>query len=78
MKVVPWTVNNVQDMEMLYAMGVDGMISDKPWILRAFLEKKGAKLNPINKVAVKKYHLEPNHIDTEENKRIEGGLDAAY
>lgn len=78
MKVVPWTVNNVQDMEMLYAMGVDGMISDKPWILRAFLEKKGAKLNPVTKVAVQKYHLEPNHIDTEENKRIEGGLDAAY
>lgn len=78
MKVVPWTVNNVQDMEMLYAMGVDGMISDKPWILRAFLEKKGAKLNPVTKVAVQKYHLEPNHLDTEENKRIEGGLDAAY
>ena len=31
-----------------------------------------------NKVAVQKYHLEPNHIDTEENKCIEGGLDAAY
>ena len=42
------------------------------------MEKKGDKLNPVTKVAVQKHHLEPNHIDTEENKRIEGGLDAAY
>lgn len=78
MKVVPWTVNDVNDMEMLYAMGVDGMISDKPWILRHFLELKHAKLNPTTPVAVQKYHLDPNHRDTEANKKIEGGLDAAY
>lgn len=78
MKVVPWTVNNIADMDMMYSMGVDGMISDKPWILRAYLEKKGAKLRPTMEVASKKYHLEPNHIDTAENKKIEGGLDAAY
>ena len=78
MKVVPWTVNSVNDMAMLYDMGVDGMISDKPWILRSFLEKRGAKLNPTVKVAVPKYHLEPNHRDTAENKKIEGGLDAAF
>ena len=78
MKVVPWTVNNVSDMEMLYTMGVDGMISDKPWILRAYLEKVGAKLRPTTPVAVQKYHLEPNHISTAADKRIEGGLDAAF
>lgn len=78
MKVVPWTVNSVTDMAMMYDMGVDGMISDKPWILRAFLEKRGAKLRPTVKVAVPKYHLEPNHRDTAENKKIEGGLDAAF
>lgn len=78
MKVVPWTVNHVNDMAMLYDMGVDGMISDKPWILRSYLEKRGAKLQPTTEVAVPEYHLEPNHRETAENQKIEGGLDAAY
>lgn len=30
MKVVPWTVNNESDMEMMLDMGVDGMISISP------------------------------------------------
>ena len=30
MKVVPWTVNNEKDMNMLLDMGVDGIISYKP------------------------------------------------
>jgi len=29
-RVVPWTVNEVQDMEMLIDMGVDGIITDYP------------------------------------------------
>jgi glycerophosphoryl diester phosphodiesterase len=29
-KVVPWTVNNVEDMEKMIAIGVDGLISDYP------------------------------------------------
>ncbi|MCU0469693.1 MAG: glycerophosphodiester phosphodiesterase [Arcicella sp.] len=29
-KVVPWTVNNVEDMEKMIAIGVDGIISDYP------------------------------------------------
>lgn len=44
MKVVPWTVNSPQDMEMLLAMGVDGIISDKPQVLRELLIKKGIKV----------------------------------
>ncbi|MCR5176296.1 MAG: glycerophosphodiester phosphodiesterase [Anaerovibrio sp.] len=77
MKVVPWTVNSLEAMDQLYNMGVDGMISDKPWILRAYLEKKGAKLRPTKKVAVAKYHLEPNHREISTDK-MAGGTDAAY
>ena len=74
--VVPWTVNDVSDMEMLYAMGVDGIISDKPWLLRSFLESKGAKLynrHPFSS----KYHLDKNHIEVATDKAV-GGADAAY
>jgi glycerophosphoryl diester phosphodiesterase len=41
MKVVPWTVNNPDKMNMLIDMGVDGIITDKPWILRELLIKRG-------------------------------------
>ena len=37
MKIVPWTVNSKKDMVTMLDMGVDGMISDKPWILRELL-----------------------------------------
>jgi glycerophosphoryl diester phosphodiesterase len=30
MKVIPWTVNNKKDIDVLLAMGVDGLISDYP------------------------------------------------
>ena len=77
MKVVPWTVNDPKDMAMLYDMGVDGMISDKPWILRSFLEKRGAKLRPTRQFE-SEYHLDKDHQDTPENQKVQGGLDAAY
>lgn len=41
LKIVPWTVNNPQKMRMLLDMGVDGMISDKPWLLRQVLIERG-------------------------------------
>lgn len=41
MKVVPWTVNDAAKMNMLIDMGVDGIITDKPWILRDILLKRG-------------------------------------
>ena len=76
MKVVAWTVNSVSDMEMIYAMGVDGIISDKPWLLRSFLESKGANLCDKYPFA-SKYHLDTDHIDVAPEKVIDGA-DSAY
>lgn len=77
MKVVPWTVSNVRDMAMLYDMGVDGIISDKPWLLRAFLEKRGARLHDRRSFK-SEYLLKPDHNETDDSRKAEGGLDAAY
>ncbi len=77
MKVVPWTVNSVKSMSMLYDMGVDGIISDKPWLLRSFLEKRGAKLRPVHPFA-SKYHLDKDHQETPANIKAEKALNAAY
>jgi glycerophosphoryl diester phosphodiesterase len=41
LSVVPWTVNTEQDMERLLDINVDGMTTDRPDLLRAFLERKG-------------------------------------
>jgi glycerophosphoryl diester phosphodiesterase len=46
LRVVPWTVNEPEDMERLLAFGVDGMVSDRPDVLRALLERKGVALPP--------------------------------
>ena len=35
MKIIPWTVNNLQRMEELVEMGVDGIITDYPDIAKA-------------------------------------------
>jgi glycerophosphoryl diester phosphodiesterase len=39
--VVPWTVNDPKDMERAIALGVDGLITDRPDLLRSVLESKG-------------------------------------
>lgn len=39
--VIPWTVNDPKDMETLIALGVDGIISDRPDLLRSVLQEKG-------------------------------------
>jgi len=39
--VVPWTVNDPKDMERVLAVGVDGLISDRPDLLRSLLQSKG-------------------------------------
>lgn len=44
LKVVVWTVNTPQEMERLIDMGVDGIISDRPDLLRTAAAKKGIKL----------------------------------
>ena len=41
LKVIPWTVNDAKDMERVLALGVDGMITDRPDLLRSVLEAKG-------------------------------------
>ena len=76
MRVVPWTVSFKEDMEILYEMGVDGIITDKPWVLREFLEEKGEILLPKRKVDLP-YHLDPDHLENEDRKS-ESGRDAAY
>ena len=76
MKVVPWTVNSIEDMETLYDMGVDGMTTDRPWVMREFLESKGEKLPPSIEINMP-YHLEPDHFEAED-RNSEGGRDAAY
>ena len=76
MRVVPWTVSFTDDFETMYEMGVDGIITDRPWVLREFLEGKGEKLPPVRDVDLP-YHLEPDHIEAED-KKSESGRDAAY
>ena len=41
LKVVPWTVNDAVAMENLVLAGVDGIITDKPDLLRSVLEQQG-------------------------------------
>jgi len=45
-KVVPWTVNEPADMQRLLTYKVDGMVSDRPDLLRALLERQGLPLPP--------------------------------
>jgi len=45
-RVVPWTVNEPADMQRLLTCKVDGMVSDRPDLLRAFLERHAIPLPP--------------------------------
>lgn len=77
MKVVPWTVNNEKDMTMLPDMGVDGIISDKPWLLKQVLEKRNIKLHTPTVNVNSPYHTGTDHKDTAPTKAGNGN-DAAY
>jgi glycerophosphoryl diester phosphodiesterase len=41
LRVVPWTVNEPAEMRRMLGFGVDGMISDRPDLLKAEVEAKG-------------------------------------
>jgi glycerophosphoryl diester phosphodiesterase len=41
LKVIPWTVNDPAEMRRLITLGVDGLISDRPDLLRATLSAAG-------------------------------------
>ena len=46
LRVVPWTVNKESDMERLLAFNVDGMVTDRPDVLRALLQERGLPVPP--------------------------------
>lgn len=77
MKVVPWTVNNEKDMNMLLDMGVDGIISDKPWLLKQVLEKRNIRLHTPTINVDSPYHTGTDHKDTAPTEAGNGN-DAAY
>lgn len=77
MKVVPWTVNNESDMNMLLDMGVDGIITDKPWVLKDILQKRGIKTHQPVVNAQSPYHTGTAHNDVKTEK-VTNGRDAAY
>lgn len=44
MDVIPWTVNDAATMEWLISLGVDGLITDRPDLLRDVIAEHGYKL----------------------------------
>jgi glycerophosphoryl diester phosphodiesterase len=46
LRVIPWTVNAPADMRRIVALGVDGMISDRPDLLRGVLQRAGIEVPP--------------------------------
>jgi glycerophosphoryl diester phosphodiesterase len=44
MEVIPWTVNDRATMEHLIGVGVDGLITDRPDLLRQVMADRGLKL----------------------------------
>ncbi len=51
MKVLPWTVNQRADMIRLMDLGVDGIITDYPDVLRDLLRERGLPLPPSGRSA---------------------------
>ncbi|NRB33015.1 MAG: glycerophosphodiester phosphodiesterase [Rhizobiaceae bacterium] len=46
LKVIPWTVNDASSMKDLIDLGVDGIITDYPDILREVMKRRGMDLPP--------------------------------
>jgi glycerophosphoryl diester phosphodiesterase len=75
-RVVPWTVNSPEAINMLIDMGVDGMISDKPWILKDILMKRGFVLRQPTINIASPYHTGTD-VNNIESKKLANGGDAA-
>ncbi|MBP2626737.1 MAG: glycerophosphoryl diester phosphodiesterase [Firmicutes bacterium] len=76
MKVVPWTVNTAKDMGMLIDMGVDGLITDKPWVLKEVLTTKSIEMRQPTVNENSPYHT-GTHITNVETKKLANGGDAS-
>jgi glycerophosphoryl diester phosphodiesterase len=50
LKVVVWTVNEPQDIAAMLDLAVDGIISDRPDLVREEMERRGMKLPPATPV----------------------------
>jgi glycerophosphoryl diester phosphodiesterase len=50
LKVVVWTVNEPQDMAAMLELAVDGIITDRPDLVREEMERRGMKLPPATPV----------------------------
>lgn len=50
-RVVVWTVNEAAQIDKLLDLGVDGIISDRPDVVRQAMEKRGLALPPATRVA---------------------------
>jgi glycerophosphoryl diester phosphodiesterase len=78
MKVVPWTVNSVKDMNMLIDMGVDGFITDKPHMARELLIQRGIPVaDPSKAPAGMVYSTGTSTVDAQSKELSKGG-DAAH
>ena len=64
MKVVPWTLNDAESIAHMYDIGVDGIVTDQPWVAYEVLGQKGVKLPETREVNLP-YHLDGDHVDVE-------------
>ena len=51
LKVIPWTVSQPAQIDALLALGVDGLISDRPDLVREAMQRAGMPLPPPTPVA---------------------------
>jgi len=51
LKVIPWTVNQPAQIDSMLALGVDGLISDRPDLVRNAMRQKGMPLPVATPIA---------------------------
>jgi glycerophosphoryl diester phosphodiesterase len=77
MHALAWTVDDVKSMNMLIDMGVDGIITDKPWMLKDVLQKRGIP-TPEPTVDVNSPYHTGTAINDAESKQLANGGFAAH